>query len=90
MIVPALRAFFHPARPPDKIAFEAADFRVGYSKDTTVKDQDKRRYHDHVGNIFTKIMSEGHLFQNGGDVRFRRRIGQDIDVAFYGSRNRHC
>jgi len=83
MIVPAMRALFHSARPLGKIAFEAADFRIIFSKDTGIKDQDKRRDHDHVGNILTKTMAEGHLFQNGGDVLYHLKISQDIDIVFY-------
>jgi hypothetical protein len=90
MIVPTLRTFFYSARPSGKIAFEAVDFRVIFSKDTGVKDQDKTRDHDYVGNIVTKIMIEGHVTQNGGDVLYRWKIGQNIDIVFYGSRNRHC
>ena len=90
MIFPTLRAFFHPARPPGKIAFEAVYFRFIFSQDKSVKDQDETRDHDYVGNIVTKIMIEGHVTQNGGDVLYRWKIGQNIDIVFYGSRNRHC
>ncbi|HOS46493.1 MAG TPA: hypothetical protein PLQ69_08445, partial [Paludibacter sp.] len=65
MIVPTLRTFFHSARPLGEIAFKSANFRVIFSKDTPVKDQDKTRDHDHVGKILTKTMDEGHAVQNG-------------------------
>jgi len=65
MIFPALRAFFHPARPPGKIAFEAVYFRFIFSQDKSVKDQDETRDHDYVCKIVTKIMIEGHVIQNG-------------------------
>ena len=65
IIVPALRALFHSARPPGKIAFEAVDCRIIFSQDKSVKDQDETRDHDYVCKIVTKIMIEGHVIQNG-------------------------